>query len=84
MTIYVVSATYIGNFKFRIFFDDGSNGIADLSKLEMIDKRYKTIDTLQIFKNETFVKTLQADGMSLSKGNIDISPQFIYELTQIN
>jgi hypothetical protein len=84
MSKYVDSATYMGNFKFKIIFDDCSTGIADLAKLEMIDDRYRTFDSLQIFKDESFVKTLKADGMSLSSGNVDISPQFIFELTQIN
>jgi Protein of unknown function (DUF2442) len=71
----IVSATYKGEYKIEVTFDNGKKGVVDFSKyLERggIFKRFKNID---FFKNFAINKEL---GILTWQSEIDVAPETLY------
>ena len=78
MNVYAKDAKYIGDFRFEVTFNVGKR-IVDIRKIGQLDKRYDEFKQFQPLKDENFVKTLKPDGITLSKGDIDIAPELLYQ-----
>ncbi|HUL36519.1 MAG TPA: DUF2442 domain-containing protein [Thermodesulfobacteriota bacterium] len=71
----IASATYKGEYKIEVTFDNGKKGVVDFSKyLERggIFRRFKDID---FFKNFAINKEL---GVLTWQGEIDVAPETLY------
>ncbi len=75
MLLEIISAEYLGEYKYKIAFNDGSQGIADLRLLSHDEP--KTI--FSKFQDEKFVSEGHlSHGTLLWPGNIDIAPEYLY------
>jgi len=81
--IYVKNAKYLGDFKFEVDFNIGKK-VVDIRNVEKVDRRYGKFAIFQPLRNEEFVKHMQCDGVTLSKGDVDIAPEILYEASMLN
>ncbi len=74
--IWVISATYICDYKLRIEFNDGTSGLLDFYPILSSDRREKVRQLLDAKLFSAF-KT-QMDTLCWENG-IDFAPEFLYE-----
>ncbi len=73
----VISATYKGEYKIALAFDDGEQGIVDFSPY--LEKG----GVFERFRDETFFRTFSVNdelGVLTWEGDIDIAPETLYSL----
>ena len=78
MLLQIIKAEYLGNYKYKIAFNDGRQGVADLKMLAHDEP--KTV--FSKFSDEKFVSEGRlAHGTMLWPGDIDVAPEYIYYIT---
>lgn len=83
--ISIKNASYIGNYKFSISFDNDENKIFDVCDLIKKDARYGKFEIFKPLQDEDFLKEFELDGWTLCWQNgADIAPELIYELSKTN
>jgi hypothetical protein len=77
----VTSAEYISNYKVRVLFNDGIKKTVDFYALLFMNDypAFRPLRDLEVFKNFKVTDTIEWDN-----GNIDIAPETIYELGEID
>lgn len=73
----VISAQYIQDYKIKITFDDGSEGIADFSPYPQKGGVFSKFNDLDFFKTFTVDKEL---GVISWGQEIDIAPETLYSM----
>lgn len=81
MHIYLIDATYKGDFRFLIKFSNNEVKEVDIKKVTDVDSRYGEFESFKVLQDENFVKHMKIEGPTLSYQNIDIAPEILYQLT---
>ena len=71
----IVSATYKGEYKIELTFDDGKKGVADFSKYVNRGGVFNRFKDINFFKNFTINYEL---GILTWQGEIDVAPETLY------
>lgn len=75
----ILSAEYINDYKIRITFEDGKNGVMDFSSYLIKGGVFDKFKNLDLFKSITIDKEIK--NIIWDNGKIDIAPEIIYAKT---
>ena len=76
----VTNADYISDYKVSVLFNDGVKKIIDFYEILFLNDypAFRPLKDIEVFKKFTITDTLEWD-----KGNIDIAPEAMYEMGEI-
>jgi len=72
--ISVISAEYVGDYKVRLSFSDGTEGVADLGDLVMNDSR----PVFRPLRDKTVFRKFSVDYTLAWNDDIDLAPEYLY------
>jgi hypothetical protein len=75
MSYDVISAEYVTEYKIRLIFEDGKNGVVDFEKYIKKGGVYKRLDDIEYFKRFQINKEL---GILTWDNEIDVAPETLY------
>lgn len=79
MSIWVTTANHISNFKIRLWFNDGKEGIIDLQRTIFTDSR----PIFAPLRNPEYFRRFKVEMDTLVWENeLDLAPEFLYEQVQ--
>lgn len=75
LVIWVTQAQYLGGYRVRLAFNDGTRGVFDFADLVKNDSLFAKLEDQSVFKS------FALDGWTLTwlDGRVDIAPDYLYE-----